>query len=170
MVSPTQTESHGWWKAVVVGLIGAAMYLNATGKLPMPWDKAPDDTPETTVVDLVPVFRENQDASEARTHALLAAEIFSGLARGIDFDGTLPEPKLKTAGAAEDIRVLARHYFTRGWRFDEKYPKFGSTVGEYLDKHLDADASVEMTDHVRSKWKEAYLVLERECRRAAKKL
>jgi hypothetical protein len=156
------------WKLVSVAIVGFAIYMGTSGKIPLPWDKVPGSQPETGAPNMETVFNEGDDREKSRNHALVAAELFGGLARSIDYDGTLEEQKqLKTTGAAEDVRNLARHYFTRGWSFDKDYPKFGDTVGTFLDQKCGTDAARSLDANERAKWKEAYLVLEKECRRVS---
>ena len=153
--------------AIVVAAL--AVYLNAQGLLPLPWQTPPDDAPTAGGPNMTAVFAANADKAEARRHALMAAEFFSGLARGIDFDAGLNPPRLKTAGDVEDLRFLWRQHFTRGWSFDSKYPDFGNVIGEYIDKTIGEDGGASFDESARVKWKQAYLAIEAECRAAARK-
>lgn len=155
------------WKLAAVAIAVVAFYLNSQGKLPLPWQG--DESRPSVGPDMTAVFSVG-DKSQARTHALMAAEFFGGLARGIEADALLQPPRCRTVADLEDVRVLWRHYFTRGWSFDSTYPDFGNTVGAYLDKTCGDDGSVPLDEATRTKWRAAYLAVEAECRAAARKL
>ena len=168
MSAEKQPAKVNAWMPAAFLVAGLAWYLNSNGLLPLPFSKS--EASSSLGPNMHAVFATNPNKSEARTHALMAAEFFGGLARGLDFDATLTPPKCRTVGDLEDVRVLWRTYFARGWSFDSKYPGFGNTVGDYIDKTCGTDGSTQLTEAERAKWKAAYQAIEAECRTAARKL
>ena len=156
------------WKIAAVVVAALAFYLNSQGKLPLPWQG--DDATPSVGPDMVAVFSASGDKSKAKRYAIMAAEFFGSLARGIEADALLQPPRCRTVADLEDVRVLWRHYFTRGWSFDTTYPDFGNVVGGYLDKTCGDDGAVPLDEATRTKWRSAYRAIETEGRAAARKL
>lgn len=156
------------WKFAAVGVAALAFYLNSQGKLPLPWHGGGDRP--SGGPDMTAVFSAAGDKAKAKKDAVMAAEFFGSLARGIEADALLQPPRCRTVADLEDVRILWRHYFTRGWSFDTAYPDFGNVVGGFLDKTCGDDGSVALDEATRTKWRSAYLAVEAECRAAARKL
>jgi hypothetical protein len=101
--------------------------------------------------DLVDAFSTNDDRAAARTHAHLFATICDSLADYLEYDGTRPQPLLKTGVQIDEFRRAIRQTRTKGWSFLVQYPRLEAP----LEAHFTAAVGTSggpVTPEQRAKW------------------
>lgn len=108
--------------------------------------------------DLLSAFSKSdhprQAAADARQFACLCEEI----ARGIEVDGQLSEPQLRTGEQFDGLRKLGRFYQLAGESYASKYQDLALTAGKYLEREVTNDGGP-VTAERRAKWVAAYRTL-----------
>ena len=114
--------------AIVVAAAILAGRFGGTQPSPSP-QPAP---PAFSGPDMGPAFATNTNRAEAIEHARTLADILDELAGVIEYDGTLPRPRVKTAVQVDDLRIALRDYRMRGWSFLEQYPALRDALDKYF--------------------------------------
>jgi hypothetical protein len=86
--------------------------------------------------DLRKAFSANDNRSEAAQHARTFAAICGSVADYLEYDGTRPEPLIKTGVHVDEFRRALRQTRTRGWSFLAKYPELGPALEDHLTQQL----------------------------------
>jgi hypothetical protein len=102
-------------------------------------------------------------ASDAQMLSSLTAEIGDC----IEYDGTLPSPRLKTGVNFDDLRIAAREARLRGESLGARQPKVREAIHSYLDETVGTSGGP-VTPDERAKWVEAMRSISRACADAAK--
>jgi hypothetical protein len=102
-------------------------------------------------------------ASDAQMLSALTAEIGDC----IEYDGTLPAPRLKTGVAFDDLRIAAREARLRGESLGSRQPKVRDAIHNYLDETVGTSGGP-VTPADRAKWVAAMKDISRACADAAK--
>jgi hypothetical protein len=85
----------------------------------------------------------------------------------IEYDGTRPDPRLKTGVAFDDLRIAAREARLRGESLGSRQPKVKEAIHTYLDETVGTSGGpVTPTD--RAKWVAAMKDISRACADASK--
>ena len=114
-------------------------------------------------LDLRGLFIGSDAAKDAATTAALLGE----LADAIEFDGTKPEPRLRTGAAFDDLRTTARDLRCRGQTLGAKQPKVREAIKAYLDAKVGTSGGpVDAAGRVR--WVEALRDVSRAAEAAAR--
>jgi hypothetical protein len=122
----------------------------------------PGPTPPTGLV-LRGLFIGPDAGSDAQMLSALTAEIGDI----IEYDGTLPEPRLKTGVAFDDLRIAAREARLRGESLGARQPKVKEAIHSYLDETVGTSGGP-VTPAERAKWVAAMKDISRACADAAK--
>lgn len=85
----------------------------------------------------------------------------------IEYDGTLPAPRLKTGVAFDDLRIAAREARLRGESLGARQPKVREAIHNYLDETVGTSGGP-VTPADRAKWVAAMRDISRACADAAK--
>lgn len=112
-----------WGPVILVGLV--LLITSGGGSSPAP-DVAPPHP------DLVPAFATNDDRAEACRQAAQFGALCQELADCLEYDGGLPDPRLKTGVAIDDLRWSAREMQFRGAALGTKYPLLKETLAEFF--------------------------------------
>jgi len=138
--------------AIAAGLAIAAIGLWLVGR-PSP---APSPSPAPGGLQLVWVGP-TADADRATMGNLCAS-----IADSLEHDGQAQEPRIKTGGQLEELRVAARDLRMRGVSIGERQTEARRAIGDYLDREagksggpLDADG--------RRRWVQAYRAVAAAC-------
>lgn len=102
-------------------------------------------------------------ASDAQMLSALTSEIGDC----IEYDGTLPSPRLKTGVAFDDLRIAAREARLRGESLGSRQPKVRDAIHNYLDETVGTSGGP-VTPADRAKWVAAMKDISRACADAAK--
>lgn len=101
--------------------------------------------------DLRAAFATNDDRAAAAAHAHLFGTICDSLADYLEYDGTRPQPLLKTGVQIDEFRRSLRQTRTKGWSFLTQYPG----LDKPLDAHFTAAVGTSggpITGETRAKW------------------
>ena len=101
--------------------------------------------------------------SDAQMLSALTAE----LGDVIEYDGTLPSPRLKTGVALDDLRIAAREGRMRGESLGSRQPKVKEAIHTYLDETVGTSGGP-VTPAERAKWVAAMKDISRACADASK--
>jgi hypothetical protein len=121
------------------------------------------------------VFSASPDKVKAKSDASAAGGLFAALADGLEYDGSLPKPRINTGAQMEDLRVNMRDYTLKGWTFSTGYSSnvhgldFGQVVGAYLDGKGGVEGGP-MNPATRGTWITAYRTLSAACYKAAQEV
>jgi hypothetical protein len=122
----------------------------------------PGPMPPTGLV-LRGLFIGQNSSSDAQMLSALTAEIGDC----IEYDGTLPDPRLKTGVAFDDLRIAAREARLRGESLGARQPKVKEAIHTYLDETVGTSGGP-VTPADRAKWVAAMRDISRACADAAK--
>jgi hypothetical protein len=122
----------------------------------------PGPVPPTGLV-LRGLFVGPNSSSDASMLSALTAEIGDC----IEYDGTLPDPRLKTGVAFDDLRIAAREARMRGESLGARQPKVKEAIHSYLDETVGTSGGP-VTPAERAKWVAAMKDISRACADAAK--
>jgi hypothetical protein len=122
----------------------------------------PGPVPPTGLV-LRGLFVGQNSSSDAQMLSALTAEIGDC----IEYDGTLPDPRLKTGVAFDDLRIAAREARLRGESLGARQPKVKEAIHTYLDETVGTSGGP-VTPADRAKWTAAMRDISRACADAAK--
>lgn len=117
--------------AFVAGLVLAALLL-----LPSWGRREGPPQPEPAVFSLRGVFRGPTASSDAATVGALLTE----LADEIEYDGTLPEPSIRTGAQIDQLRKTARLMRCRGESIGDRQPAARDQIAAYLETRVGTDA------------------------------
>lgn len=159
----TQTTNRPTWLIVAV-IVAAIWWVNqqsGTADTPV--------TPPAGGPDLVAVFSQSDNMSQAAQDAADMGKLCNAIARQIEYDGTRPQPRLTTGQQMDDLRRWAREYFTNGQSLGVQYPKMPATVKAFLDSQL-GTAGGPINAEQRAKWVSAFRTLGESSRYASTKL
>ena len=127
-------------------------------------DVAPNPGPQPpTGLVLRGLFIGQNSSSDAQMLSALTAEIGDC----IEYDGTLPDPRLKTGVAFDDLRIAAREARLRGESLGARQPKVREAIHTYLDETVGTSGGP-VTPADRAKWVAAMRDISRACADAAK--
>jgi len=102
-------------------------------------------------------------SSDAQMLSALTAEVGDC----IEYDGTRPDPRLKTGVAFDDLRIAAREARLRGESLGARQPKVKEAIHAYLDEAVGTSGGP-VTPADRAKWVAAMRDISRACSDAAK--
>ena len=122
----------------------------------------PGPVPPTGLV-LRGLFVGQNASSDAQMLSALTAE----LGDIIEYDGTLPSPRLKTGVALDDLRIAAREGRMRGESLGSRQPKVKEAIHSYLDETVGTSGGP-VTPAERAKWVAAMKDISRACADASK--
>jgi hypothetical protein len=125
-------------------------------------DPNPGPVPPTGLV-LRGLFIGQNASSDASMLSALTAE----LGDIIEYDGTLPSPRLKTGVALDDLRIAAREGRMRGESLGSRQPKVKEAIHSYLDETVGTSGGP-VTPAERAKWVAAMKDISRACADASK--
>lgn len=125
-------------------------------------DPNPGPVPPAGLV-LRGLFIGQHAASDAQMLSALTSEIGDC----IEYDGTLPSPRLKTGVAFDDLRIAAREARLRGESLGARQPKVREAIHSYLDETVGTSGGP-VTPAERAKWVAAMKDISRACADAAK--
>lgn len=77
--------------------------------------------------------------AEAAADAAITDELMDALADAIEYDATLPEPRLRTGQAFAELRTAAREYRTSGVRLGDRQPLARDAIAAYLEQTVGTD-------------------------------
>lgn len=87
----------------------------------------------------------------AAEDAQIVSSLTGELGDIIQHDGTLPDPRLKTGVALDDLRIAAREIRCRGESIGVRQPKVVNAIRLYLEETLGTDGGP-ITPQERAKW------------------
>ena len=122
----------------------------------------PGPVPPTGLV-LRGLFVGQNAGSDAQMLSALTGEIGDV----IEYDGSLPSPRLKTGVALDDLRIAAREGRMRGESLGSRQPKVKEAIHSYLDETVGTSGGP-VTPAERAKWVAAMKDISRACADAAK--
>jgi hypothetical protein len=134
-------------KLAAVGLVILALLLMP--RVSQDAGPQPDDTAGPLVLTgsfLGPTASEDASLIGALCHEL---------ADEIEFDGTQPEPYLKSGVAVDELRKAARVLRCRGLSIGDRQPKARDAIAAYLDTKVGTDGGP-LSAEQRSAWVAAY--------------
>lgn len=133
-------------KLAAVGLVVLALLLmpRGTQDVPVP---VPDAGPLNLRGDFI--------GPTASDDAALIGALCHELADEIEYDGTQPEPYLRSGVAVDDLRKAARVLRCRGISIGDRQPKARDKIATYLDDKVGTDGGPLSTEQ-RSAWISAY--------------
>jgi hypothetical protein len=103
----------------------------------------------------------------AGSDAQMLSALTSEIGDCIEYDGTLPAPRLKTGVAFDDLRIAAREARLRGESLGSRQPKVRDAIHTYLDETVGTSGGP-VTPAERAKWVAAMKDISRACADAAK--
>lgn len=103
----------------------------------------------------------------AFSDAVVLSSLTSEIGDCIEYDGTLPDPRLKTGVAFDDLRIAAREARLRGESLGARQPKVREAIHNYLDEVVGTSGGP-VTPADRAKWVSAMRDISRACADAAK--
>jgi hypothetical protein len=103
----------------------------------------------------------------AGSDAQMLSALTSEIGDCIEYDGTLPSPRLKTGVAFDDLRIAAREARLRGESLGSRQPKVRDAIHNYLDETVGTSGGP-VTPADRAKWVAAMKDISRACADAAK--
>lgn len=116
--------------------IAAALLLVAILLLPSFGRREDPPQPEPAVFSLRGVFRGPTASADAATVGALLTE----LADEIEYDGTLPEPSIRTGAQIDQLRKTARLMRCRGESIGDRQPAARDKIAAYLESRVGTDA------------------------------
>lgn len=161
--TPVQAASGPPWWLLAIVLIAVLWSLQGRGCAPVVPPPQPPAGP-----DLVSAFSTNDNRGEASAHAHLFATICASVAEYLEYDGTRPEPLIKTGVQIDELRRSLRQTRTKGWSFLPRYPELHGQLESFLTEQLGtAGGPIDATQ--RAKWVAAMRQLAACAEYAAKK-
>lgn len=115
-------------------------------------------TPPAGGPDLVSVFQQADNMSQASQDAADMGKLCNAIARQIEYDGTRPQPRLTTGQQMDDLRRWAREYFTNGQSLGVQYPRLPGLVKSFLATQLGTSGGP-INAEQRAKWASAFRTL-----------
>lgn len=146
--APTPLASSAgppWWLLAIV-LIAVLWSLQGRGCSSVVPPPQPPAGP-----DLVMAFSTNDNRAEAAAHAHLFATICASVAEYLEYDGTRPEPLIKTGVQIDELRRSLRQTRTKGWSFLPRYPGLHGKLEGYLTQQLGSSGGP-IDKEQRAKW------------------
>lgn len=143
-------------------LVALALIMWAVSGALEPTPPNPGPTPPQGLV-LRGLFIGPRASEDASVLSALTAEIGDCIA----YDGTLPDPRLKTGVAFDDLRIAAREARLRGESLGSRQPKVRDAIHTYLDETVGTSGGP-VTPSERAKWVSAMQDISRACADAAK--
>jgi len=134
-------------KAAAVGLVLLALLLMPAVRQP----DAPTPAPDAGPLDLHGLF----SGPTASDDAAIVGALCSELADEIEWDGTQPQPYLKTGVSVDELRKAARILRCKGSSIGERQPKARDAIAAYLDETVGTDGGP-LTAESRAAWVGAY--------------
>jgi hypothetical protein len=149
---------------VIVAVLGVALLAMQSSESPERPRPAPNDVP-----DMVEVFAEGRSPEEAKQHAQELGELCASLARKIEYDGTVREPRLKTAAHVQEFRTYGRDNKAEGGSYAAAYPKLSKKLTKFFDDRV-GSKDEPLSDGKRRDWITAFRDLSAACHYAAQEL
>lgn len=143
---------------IAIGLLAWVLSLRSGEQTP----PKPGPVPPNGLV-LRGLFIGPQASQDASLLSSLTAEIGDC----IEYDGTLPDPRLKTGVAFDDLRIAARESRLRGESLGARQPKVKDAIHNYLDEVVGTSGGP-VTPAERAKWVSAMRDISRACADASK--
>ncbi len=145
----------------LVGLAALAWWAFSRSDPSVPSPSPPPGGPS-----LVEAFRTNDDRREAVQHARVFATICGSLADYLEYDGSRPQPLIKTGVQIDEFRRGLRQTRTKGWSFLTTYPELGPAVEQFLTREVGTSGGP-LTPEQRQKWIAAMRQLEQSAHHAS---
>lgn len=146
------------YAAILLGAAALASYALRSPAAPQP-----TPSPSPTKLDLRGTFVGPDAASDAATTAALCGEI----ANEVEWDGTQPEPLIKTGVAFDELRVRTRLLLCKGESLGEKHPRAREAIEQFLNAAAGTSGGP-LTPEQRAKWVAAYREVARAAEAAAR--
>lgn len=146
--------------AIAAGLVLLAVLLMPRGNT-QPENPTPE--PDAGPLSLKGMFL----GASASEDAALVGCLCDELADEIEFDGTQPEPYLKSGVAVDELRKAARVMRCRGISIGDRQPTARDAIAAYLDQHVGTDGGP-LTAEQRAAWVTAYRDIGRAANDAAR--
>jgi hypothetical protein len=148
----------------------AAFLLFGRGcAVPAPYVPVP---PPAAGPDMVRAFSTNDNRAEAMGHCHALETILDAAADVLEYDGKLPEPRIRTGVQWDDFRRALRENRMQGFSFGYRYPDLKNELESWFDKTagtsggpLDVDKDGKPADR-RRQWIEACRGAAASCRYA----
>lgn len=128
---PAASGPHPLTLAAILAAGGMIAFAIRETRTPLP---QPGPAP-VVGLDLRGRFVGPDAAADAATTAALLGE----LADAIEWDGTQPEPRLRTGAAFDDLRRSARELRTRGVSLGARQPAVRDAIKAFLDQAVGTD-------------------------------
>jgi len=145
-------------KLASVGLVVLALLL-----MPRSQEGEPTPVPDAGPLNL----RGDFIGPTASDDAALIGALCDELADEIEYDGTQPEPYLRSGVAVDDLRKAARVLRCRGISIGDRQPKARDKIATYLDEKVGTDGGP-LSAEQRAAWVTAYRDIGRAASDAAK--
>jgi hypothetical protein len=121
-----QSPGLPWGWILLVGVLG---YFALQGRGCGHMVPAPEPPPGP---NLVAAFASNDDRGQASADAHAFATICTALADTLEYDGTRPQPLLKTGVQIDELRRNVRQLRMHGGSFLPRYPQLGLELDAFL--------------------------------------
>ena len=128
-----------------------------------------DDPKRPEGPELYSIFSQSPNALEAGADAKTFGDLTAAVAAHLEYDGSLPEPRINTGLQVDDLRRWSREYVTHGQSYRAKYPALVEAVKVYLDQHAGTSGGP-LDDAKRRAWSKALRDISGNAHYAAKRL